>query len=382
MYDAIVVGARVAGSATGLLLARQGHSVLIVDRVEFPSDTWSTHFVTAAGTALLKRWGALEPLQELGVPVFDTIVVNLPDGTTVNVKDIFGPADVCSPRRTDLDTTLSQLARDAGAEVRFGVTVTGLLRDEDGRVTGVTLRDNAGATSQESAHVVIGADGRTSTVAKEVGAADRHRHEMQGAAVFAYFDNLECPAEETCMKDGTFMFIFPTKKNSACVGAAFNVKFEEETKADPEAMFGKYMAMHPEWQQRLASATRDGRWRLGELRDGYFRHASGAGWALVGDAACLKDPLPGHGITDSFLGAELLARAVHQGLSGDLTAALAQYDDALWDLLQPIYEMTVAAATYDKPGADIFNDIAGIAMHIGTEREEVEAGGPFLDRPA
>ena len=381
-YDAIIVGARVAGSATGMLLARQGRSVLIVDRAEFPSDTWSTHFITMAGTELLKRWGALEPLQALGVPVFDTIMVNTPDGNSLSVKDLFGPNDVCSPRRTDLDSTLSQLARESGAEVRLGVTVTDVMREADGRVTGVKLRDAEGNASEESAAIVIGADGRTSTVAKAVRPAERDRHKMHGAAVFAYFDNLDCPNEETCLKDGTFMFIFPTKERAACVGAAFNVKYEEETKADPEAMFWKYMALQPGWEERIKAATRDGRWRLGELRDGYFRHAGGDGWALVGDAACLKDPLPGHGITDSFLGAELLSRAIDEGFrSGDMPAAMARYDDALWRLLRPVYELTVSAATYDKTGDEIFGDIAGIATHIGAEKEELLAGGPFLDAP-
>ncbi len=53
-YDAIVVGARCAGSPTAMLLARQGHRVLLVDRASFPSDTMSTHAELLA--AALDRW--------------------------------------------------------------------------------------------------------------------------------------------------------------------------------------------------------------------------------------------------------------------------------------------------------------------------------------
>jgi 2-polyprenyl-6-methoxyphenol hydroxylase-like FAD-dependent oxidoreductase len=43
-YDAIIVGARVAGSALTALLGQQGHRVLLLDKAHFPSDTLSTHF--------------------------------------------------------------------------------------------------------------------------------------------------------------------------------------------------------------------------------------------------------------------------------------------------------------------------------------------------
>src|SRR5690242_14465160 len=60
MYDAIVVGARCAGSPTAMLLARQGYRVLVVDRASFPSDTLSVHYIHQPGIASLKRWGLLD----------------------------------------------------------------------------------------------------------------------------------------------------------------------------------------------------------------------------------------------------------------------------------------------------------------------------------
>ncbi len=67
-YDAIIVGARCAGAPTGMLLARSGHRVLVVDRASFPSDTLSTHFIHAPGVAALRRWGLLDEVIASGRP--------------------------------------------------------------------------------------------------------------------------------------------------------------------------------------------------------------------------------------------------------------------------------------------------------------------------
>ena len=68
MYDAIVVGARCAGSPTAMLLARQGHKVLLVDRDKFPSDIMSTHYIHLPGKVRLSRWGLLDKVMATGCP--------------------------------------------------------------------------------------------------------------------------------------------------------------------------------------------------------------------------------------------------------------------------------------------------------------------------
>ncbi|MCA1707396.1 MAG: FAD-dependent monooxygenase, partial [Actinobacteria bacterium] len=71
-YDAIVVGARCAGSPTAMLLARAGYRVLVVDRATFPSDTISTHLVHPPGVAALRRWGLLDLVTATGCPPIHT----------------------------------------------------------------------------------------------------------------------------------------------------------------------------------------------------------------------------------------------------------------------------------------------------------------------
>ena len=71
-YDAIIMGARCAGSPTAMLLARKGYRVLVVDRATFPSDTVSTHVVHPKGVAALARWGLLDKLTATGCPPIHT----------------------------------------------------------------------------------------------------------------------------------------------------------------------------------------------------------------------------------------------------------------------------------------------------------------------
>ena len=76
-YDAIVVGARCAGSPTAMLLARKGYRVLVVDRSTFPSDTVSTHFIHAPGVDALRRWGILDKIVATGLPPGRHLLVRL-----------------------------------------------------------------------------------------------------------------------------------------------------------------------------------------------------------------------------------------------------------------------------------------------------------------
>src|SRR5919197_1835173 len=171
MYDVIVVGARVAGSSTAMLLARRGLKVLVVDRASFPSDTLSTHQVQLPGIAKLRRWGLLERVAASGAPptrhvVFDQGAVTL-DG---HYPEFDGVEALYSPRRTVLDKLLVDAAREAGAEVREGFVVEELLAD-GGRVAGVRGREKGGVDAVERARLVVGADGKHSLVARTVGAA-------------------------------------------------------------------------------------------------------------------------------------------------------------------------------------------------------------------
>ena len=135
-----MVGARVAGASTALLLARRGLKVLAVDRAEFPSDTLSTHQIQVPGVARLARWGILDAVVAAGTPAAAS--VRFDPGPVVlrgRFPEFEGASAVYSPRRTLLDKLLVDAARAAGAEVRERFAFDSLVFDGD-RVTGIRGR--------------------------------------------------------------------------------------------------------------------------------------------------------------------------------------------------------------------------------------------------
>src|SRR3954466_374757 len=131
-YDAIVVGARCAGSPTAMLLARKGYRVLAVDRATFPSDTVSSHVLHPMGAAALARWGLLDRLAATGCPPIHTYAFDFGPFTLAGSPGTGeAPVGYCV-RRTVLDKLLVDAAAEAGAEVREGFTVDELVI-EDGR---------------------------------------------------------------------------------------------------------------------------------------------------------------------------------------------------------------------------------------------------------
>src|SRR5690348_3289745 len=112
VYDVIIVGARCAGAATALLLARQGVRVLLTDRATFPSDTVSTHLLHAAGVARLRDWGLLDPLLATGCPPIGTIGFQPAEDLVLRGAPYpeDGVAISLAPRRTVLDALLVEAA--------------------------------------------------------------------------------------------------------------------------------------------------------------------------------------------------------------------------------------------------------------------------------
>ena len=130
-YDAIIVGARCAGSPTAMLLARKGYRVLIVDKATFPSDTMSTHLVHPPGVAALKRWGLLERLEATGCPPITQYSYDFgPLTISGSAQPADGVSEAYCPRRIVLDELLVEAAVAAGAELREGFSVDEILVED------------------------------------------------------------------------------------------------------------------------------------------------------------------------------------------------------------------------------------------------------------
>jgi flavin-dependent dehydrogenase len=305
-YDVVVVGARVGGAATAALLARRGARVLVVDRAAYGSDTLSTHALMRAGVEQLQRWDVLDTIVDAGTPAIRAGVFHYDDATIpVPIKPAAGVDALYAPRRTLLDRVLVDAARDAGATVRFGVTVTDVCRDASGRVCGVDGRDGFRA----SAGLVVGADGLRSRIARAVDAPVIHAARHASAVVYGYARWWAGDAYEWYFRRGAAAGIIPTNDGEACVFASTSPERMRALAGAPRDTVRELLRRVAPELPELAPA----RLRSFSGQPGYLRQAHGPGWALVGDAGYFKDPISAHGITDALRDAELLARAVDGG---------------------------------------------------------------------
>ena len=343
-YDVIVVGARCAGAPTAMLLARQGHRVLLVDRATFPSDTVSTHLVHQPGIAALARWGLLDRLVATGCPPISTYLF---DFGAVEIEG--SPGLAYGPRRTVLDALLVDAAAEAGAEVRQGFGVDELLV-EDGRVTGIRA---AGGT--ERAAVVVGADGRHSLVARAVRPEQYHEKPPLLAGYYAYWSGLPMAGRyETYVREDRAFAAWPTHDGQTLVVGGWPYAEFAANRADVAGNFLAMLELAPPFAERVRAGRRESRFS-GAFVHNYFRTPYGPGWALVGDAGYNRDFVTAMGMQDAFRDAELCATALHEALSGarPYDVAMKDYQTARDAAVLPMYEFTTEIATLEPPSPEL-----------------------------
>ncbi len=350
-HDVVVVGARCAGAATAMLLARLGHDVVVVDRASFPSDTLSTHAIARSGVVQLHRWGLLDRVLESGAPPIRRVSFHVGDDVTTKVVKASAGIDLLvAPRRHILDTILVEAAIEAGADLRTGISVSDVTRDADGRVDGVVGRDAGGAELSIRARFVVGADGIHSRIARAVDAPvvdERHRN---GAVHYAYFAGLDWTGIEFHLSDGFFAGVFPTHAGQAnvwvCAPAATGSFGAAEGR---DAAFDELVQKAaPALAARLATAERTSPVRGFKAMPNRLTQPVGLGWALVGDAGYVRDAITGHGISDAFRDAELLARSLDAALTDRSIEAreLDRYAAERDQHVAELFDLTCRLATF------------------------------------
>jgi 2-polyprenyl-6-methoxyphenol hydroxylase-like FAD-dependent oxidoreductase len=349
MYDAIVVGARCAGSPTAMLLARKGYRVLLVDKATFPSDTMSTHFIRLPGVARLKHWGVLDKIIASNCPPIATFTIDLGPfalvGTPPPVEDV---ATMYAPRRTVLDKILVDAAVEAGAELREGFFVEEILRDGD-RVTGIQGRGPGGRSVKEHARLVIGADGMRSLVARSVQALTYQAKPALTCAYYGYWSGVPLAGAEIYIRPRRMFITFPTNEKLVCIYVAWPHSEFHTVRADIAGNFLQTLDLAPQFAERVRQGKQEGRFVGTADLPNFFRKPYGPGWALVGDAGYHKDPYAGQGIMDAFRDVELVVEAIDAGLSGQrsLEEALAGYERRRNDRALPLYEYDTQRASME-----------------------------------
>ena len=353
-YDAIVVGARCAGSPTAMLLARRGYRVLVVDRATFPSDTVSTHLIHAKGMAALERWGLLDDVAATGCPPIETYSFDFGPFTLAgHPRSVDGVARAYAPRRIVLDKILVDAAAAAGAEVREGFTVDDVVM-ENGAVVGIRGHGQGGASVTERARIVIGADGRNSHVVTAVHPDQYHEKPMLQWGCYTYWSGLPVDGMEVVIRPERAWAAIPTNDDLTLLVLGWPYAEAAAFKADVEGNYLKTLELVPEVAERVRAATRVERFAGGSVAN-FFRTPFGPGWALVGDAGYNKDPITAQGMSDAFQDAERCVAALDQVFAGGrpFAEAMSEYQRVRDADALPIYEFTTQMATLEPPPPEL-----------------------------
>lgn len=345
-YDVIIAGARAAGAATAMLLARRGLKVLMIDRQSYGSDTLSTHALMRGGVIQLARWGLLPGLIRAGTPAIRRTTFHYGDeAIAIDIKPDGIVDALYAPRRSVLDRMLVDAAQAAGADVRHGVTLTGLASASDGRVTGVSVRDAGGIVHDISSDIVVGADGRHSTVARLADAQTYRQSRHRSATVYGYVSDLENRGYRWFYRPGISAGAIPTNDGQTCVFVGLDPeRFRQDMPKGAAAVFHTVLnEVSEDLAAEVGAAGQPARLHGFPGEAGYFRQAFGPGWALVGDAGYFKDPITAHGITDALRDAELLVRSIVDGSSD----AFRRYQVERDALSLELFETTEAIAALD-----------------------------------
>jgi len=370
-HDVVVVGARCAGAVTAMLLARAGHDVVVVDRAPFPSNVVSTHGISRGGVVQLSRWGLLDAaLGDGAPPVREVTFGSVGTLTTRRVKHQAGVDLLVAPRRDRLDALLVAAAEAAGARVFTGVTARGVTRDRAGRVTGLRVRDTDRRPVQLGARYVVAADGLRSRLVRELGARTLEWYAGDTAMLYMYVDGVRWSGHELHVGPDAFAGVFPTHHGEACVWLsrpeAVMRTLRAPARRRAEALTSELAEVAPELADRVRSGRVTERVRGAARLPSYVRQAVGPGWALVGDAGYHRDPITGHGITDAFRDAELLAVALDRSLRdpSEQWHAMAEFAYHRDAALREVFDLTRALASFPAP-----HDFVGLQRQLSDALE-------------
>ena len=350
-YDAIVVGARVAGAATAMLLARRGFDVLLVDRARFPSEIPHGHYIHMHGPPRLAAWGLLDRLLATGCPPITSFTMDLGDfPLTGHGLVVDGVPIGVAPRRAALDKALIDAAIEVGAEFRDGFPVHDLTFD-DGRVSGI--RGRGGLT--ERARFVIGADGRNSRIAKQVNAPAYAQQPTLMCWYFSYWGGVAWEGLEMYRRDHRMIFAHPTNDDLFAVFVGWPIAELPAVRSDIETQLMAVVDRVPDLSQRIRAGRRAERIYGAAQLPNFLRKPYGPGWALVGDAGSHKDPIRALGICDALRDAELLADSLTASLSGGSAEedALSEYECRRNEATMDDYEANLRAARFSPPAPEI-----------------------------
>ena len=358
-FDTIIVGARVAGSAAAILLARDGRRVLLVDKDSFPSDRLSTHIVLGGGAKVLERMGVLEMLERAGGVRFSKMHSIGPDFDYSGelVREGADDRGLCLGRVL-MDAAMIDAARSFDSVTfRERFRVTDLLI-EDGAVLGIRGEDASGVY-EFRAPLTIGADGLRSSVAQiaseRIDAFKRVDVPCARAYYYAYFEDVarknlgDEVVTEFESAPGAGNLVCRCENGLTVAATAFDAAEMQTFRTDLASNLRRYLNRSVAVGKMLEGATMVGKVFSSGLLNNTYCDPVTDGALLLGDAGLHVDPLFGQGHSMALMSAWIVGDLAHEWYSSGRgnsipVAMLADFTTRRDAELMPYYRASVRAS--------------------------------------
>jgi flavin-dependent dehydrogenase len=333
-YDTIIVGAGPAGSATGILLAESGTSILVLDRATFPRSKLCGEYLSPETARILDRLGVLSAVDSAGAVPLWGMTITGPDGARIiGTYPTSGPwrgyrDHALAIPRTTFDGILADRLRATHADFRERWRVTDLIMEDD-RVAGVEALDPAGRPERFRARLVIGADGRHSVVARRLGLVSPHPLQRMALMTYMFGPTDHARRGEIYVSPPDYSILNPMAPGCLNVSVVVPLRDAVPARGRLDAFFDARLRQLPFLEQRLAAFRRDAPvTALGPLAVRVAPPRCG-GVLLIGDSAGFYDPFTGEGIYTALRSAELAIGVILRALrSGDCSRqALSAYTE-------------------------------------------------------
>jgi menaquinone-9 beta-reductase len=325
----LVVGAGPAGAATALYLARAGFDVVLVDRTMPPRPKPCGECLSPYASRLLDELGVLPQVLASKPARLAGWRIVAPSGASFTERFDGVPgadADPChglALDRSSLDAALVRGALSAGVRLVDRLLVTGLLQEE-GRVTGVSGRDDGGARRTLRARFVVGADGLRSRVATALGGRVRPPR-VRKLSLTAHLRDVDLARDfgEMHIGRGACLGIAPlSSERGGLTNVTLVLHADGVGGVRADDRFREGVRRFPAVREMILAAeavgpgSGDRPWLASGPFDRAVRRTAAPGCALVGDAAGYFDPFTGQGICHALLDARTLARLLVDALKG------------------------------------------------------------------
>lgn len=387
LYDAIVVGGGPGGTAAASFLGLKGKKVLLLEKETWPRDKTCGDALSGKSVEILIELGLAEQLEKSDHAVVNGLTFSSPNGTLVRIPFNATEKDISKgyvSRRMVSDYIMWQSAAKH-CDAQDGMSVTAVVRD-NGRIVGVKAKGKDGAEHEFRGKIIIGADGVSSIVAREIRGADVDP-DHTCIAYRAYYSgitgmdqSLEIHFVKSCMPG--YFWIFPLENGLANVGVGMLMTDMKKGNVNLQKAMLDAIAENPLFKDRFANAKLVSPIKAWSLPFGSKRRkVHDDNVMLVGDAAGLVDPFSGEGQGNALLSGKLAALAAVEALdSNDTSAAfLARYDERLW---KAVWNEMQTSYSMQKLGRHEFllNFVIGKAAKSPKAREAI--AGTFTSKEA